>query len=277
MVWVVVAEGVAIALLGVLVLGLLRSHALILKALHELGAGLELEREAAADSGHTDGPPGAVPVQIEPGVVPATRSASSASHDLVGQDLEGRQAVVEVAGTGSPATLLAFLTSGCSVCLTFWNELDGDTVVPAGARIVVVVKDTPDESPAALATLARPGTTVVASSAAWADYDIPGSPYFVLVEAGVVTGEGSATSWPAVRDLLQQAVDESAHARAAAGRSGPGAVGSGAAGAPSGIADRGSRDDLSRIDAELLAAGVRPGHPSLHSPPDPEEPEGPRP
>ena len=36
---VVIAEGVAIALLGVLVLGLLRSHALILKALHELGAG----------------------------------------------------------------------------------------------------------------------------------------------------------------------------------------------------------------------------------------------
>ena len=43
---VVIAEGVAIVLLGVLVLGLLRSHALILKALHELGAGLELEKEA---------------------------------------------------------------------------------------------------------------------------------------------------------------------------------------------------------------------------------------
>ena len=43
---VVIAEGVAIALLAVLVLGLLRSHALILRALHELGAGLELEKEA---------------------------------------------------------------------------------------------------------------------------------------------------------------------------------------------------------------------------------------
>ena len=42
---VVIAEGVAIALLAVLVLGLLRSHALILKALHELGAGLELEKQ----------------------------------------------------------------------------------------------------------------------------------------------------------------------------------------------------------------------------------------
>ena len=35
-----VAEGVALLLLAVLVLGLLRSHALILKALHDLGAGL---------------------------------------------------------------------------------------------------------------------------------------------------------------------------------------------------------------------------------------------
>jgi hypothetical protein len=45
---VVIAEGVAVALLAVLVLGLLRSHALILRALHELGAGLELEKDAAA-------------------------------------------------------------------------------------------------------------------------------------------------------------------------------------------------------------------------------------
>ena len=48
---VVIAEGVAIALLAVLVLGLLRSHALILRALHELGAGLELEKEAG-EAGH---------------------------------------------------------------------------------------------------------------------------------------------------------------------------------------------------------------------------------
>ena len=35
----VIAEAVAIALLGLLVAGLLRSHAEILRALHELGAG----------------------------------------------------------------------------------------------------------------------------------------------------------------------------------------------------------------------------------------------
>ena len=63
----VIAEGVAIALLGVLVLGLLRSHALILKALHELGAGLELEKDAGTVSPPRGrwpaGRPGPVPVE----------------------------------------------------------------------------------------------------------------------------------------------------------------------------------------------------------------------
>ena len=39
----VVALGAAVVLLAVLVAGLLRSHAEILKALHELGAGLDLD------------------------------------------------------------------------------------------------------------------------------------------------------------------------------------------------------------------------------------------
>jgi hypothetical protein len=262
---VVIAEGVAVALLAVLVLGLLRSHALILRALHELGAGLELEKDAAAAG--RGAPPGPVAVQIEPGVVPATRSGSSGAHDVVGDDLRGRPAQIELAGAASGAgpTLLAFLTSGCSVCQTFWEELGPDTDTPGDARLVVVAKGSGDESPATLRRLARPGVEVVTSSAAWADYDIPGSPYFVLVEGGVVTGEGSATSWPSVRDLLQQAVDQSAHARAAAGRTGPGAQHVDATGA----AAAGGRDDLSRIDAELAAAGIHPGHHSLYEPADP--------
>ena len=264
---VVIAEGVAIALLGILVLGLLRSHALILKALHELGAGLELEREAAAD-GSSGGP---VPVQIEPGVVPNTRTESSAAHDVVGTDLTGAPVLVELAGASVRPTLLAFLTSGCSVCLTFWEELGPETATPGDARLVVVAKGTRDESPSVLARLARPGVEVVSSSGAWVDYEIPGSPYFVLVEGGLVTGEGSATSWPAVRDLLQQAVEESAHARAAAGRTGPGAAFAGVVGA---VGAGSGHEDLGRIDAELLAAGIRPGHPSLFEPADPvEDPE----
>ena len=71
---VVIAEGVAIALLAVLVLGLLRSHALILRALHELGAGPRAREGRRGRGPAARRHPGPVAVQIEPGVVPATRA-----------------------------------------------------------------------------------------------------------------------------------------------------------------------------------------------------------
>ena len=99
-----------------------------------------------------------------------------------------------------------------------------------------------------------PGCEVVASSAAWADYDIPGSPYFVLVEGGVVTGEGSATRWASVRDLL-----------AAGRRRERPRPGGRRAHRPRGRPPRarrrrrrGGRDDLSRIDAELRRPASTP-------------------
>jgi hypothetical protein len=263
---VVIAEGVAIALLAVLVLGLLRSHALILKALHELGAGLELEKEAGTGltTATTGGGPGPVPVELERGVVPATRTASHRAADVVGTTLDGADATVAVTAPGS-RTLLAFLTSGCSVCQTFWEEFRSGAVdVPGNGTLRVVAKGPAEESPSTLRSLANAGTgrvEVVQSSAAWTDYDIPGSPYFVYVEAGVVTGEGSATTWPQVRDLMAQAVADGEQARRAAGREGPGTL-------------PGDRDSIPHIDQELLGAGIHPGHPSLYQSPDgaPAEP-----
>jgi hypothetical protein len=277
---VVVAEGVTILLLGLVVLGLLRSHALILRALHDLGAGLDLEREATEDSagagggtgggsGGASGPPGPVPVELERGVVPATRRAGPASHDVVGTTLDGAETTVSVREPGG-STLLAFLTTGCSVCATFWEAFTAPEPpgIPGSARLVVVAKGPQDESPAVLRRLARDRLEVVQSSGAWTDYDVPGSPYFILVESGSVTGEGSATTWPQVRDLLAQAVEEAAEARAAAGRPGPGGPRLSEPTDATGFVDRGERDDLSRIDGELLRAGITPGHPSLYEPPD---------
>lgn len=261
----VIAEGVAILLLGLLVLGLLRSHALILKALHELGAGLELEKEAgtgvttAATGGRSSGGPGPVPVELESGVVPATRKESTRAHDIVGTDLDRTQRRLAVTAPGT-RTLLAFLTSGCSVCQTFWDEFGGAVAVPGDGDLHVIAKGPEEESVSSLRSLAN-GREVLQSSAAWADYDIPGSPYFVYVEDGVVTGEGSATTWTQVRDLMAQAVSDSQEARTAAGRQGPGRLVGDALG-------RGERDALPRMDAELLAAGVGPGHSSLYEAPD---------
>jgi hypothetical protein len=265
----VIAEAVAIVLLGVLVLGLLRSHALILKALHELGAGLELEGEAGtgvtlATTGGKPAAPGPVPVELESGVVPATRKDSARAHDIVGTDLDRAEQSIVVSAAGS-RTLLAFLTSGCSVCETFWEEFQGQVDVPGQGTLRIVAKGPEEESITSLRALAG-RQQVVQSSAAWTDYDIPGSPYFVYVEGGVVTGEGSATTWPQVRDLMAQGVADSDEARAAAGRSGPGSL----IGEDLG---RGERDSLPRMDAELRAAGIGPGHPSLFVSPDTDEPE----
>lgn len=252
---VVIAEGVAIALLAVLVLGLLRSHALILKSLHELGAGLELESQAASSS------VGPVPVTLERGVVGATRPPTTHATDIVGSSLRGADTVVLVRG-GGRRTLLAFLTSGCSVCQRFWDELrSGDVTVPGDARLVVVTKGREEESLSRLRELAGEGLEVVQSSGAWTDYAVPGSPYFVYVEEGLITGEGSSTTWAQVRDLMGQAVDDAADARRAAGGS-P---------ARDGL-DTGGPDDLVRIDRELQVAGIHPGHPSLYEPPDGADP-----
>jgi hypothetical protein len=246
-----VAEGVALVLLAVLVLGLLRSHALILKALHDLGAGLDLEKDAAREQpARGAGAAGPVPVELETGVVPAVRSGSTTVEDIVGTDLHGATTRVRLSEPGR--TMLAFLTSGCSVCLTFWEAFREGVEVPGAGRLVVVAKGPTEESPSALATLAG-DTPVVVSSAAWVDHDIPGSPYFLYVENGAVTGEGSATTWPQVRDLMQQGLDETAAARAARRPQEDGVP----------IVDRGERDSLSRVDAELRRAGIGPGHPSL--------------
>ncbi|MGH9063549.1 MAG: hypothetical protein ACRD0L_06195, partial [Acidimicrobiales bacterium] len=60
MVVLVVVEALAIGLLGVLVAGLLRSHAEILRALHRLGAGLGEELGLAGERP----PPGEVRLPV---------------------------------------------------------------------------------------------------------------------------------------------------------------------------------------------------------------------
>lgn len=243
---VVIAEGVAIALLAVLVLGLLRSHALILKALHELGAGLELEKEAATGATRSTGSPGPVQVEIESGVVANARPETSRAADVIGTTLDGQDRTVDVTGRGQ-RTLLAFLSSGCSVCQTFWDEFrHGDVDVPGDARLVVVAKGPEEESVSTLRRLAGDRLELVQSSGGWTDYGIPGSPYFVFVEEGVITGEGSSTTWAQVRDLMSQAVADD-------------------------LSERGAHDNLPRMDRELLDSGIHPGHPSLYESPDPED------
>jgi hypothetical protein len=235
---VVIAEGVAILLLGLLVAGLLRSHAEILRALHDLGAGVDPDETA-----HASGP------------ATATTSAltGGSAHDVAGVDPRGDAVAVAISGAQHD-TLLAFLSTGCDTCRPFWTAINGDLGL-ADVRVLVVVSD--EESESELARLAGPQVEVIASTAAWEAYEVPGSPHFVYVDgpSGLVVGEGTGPDWPAVRGLLTQANADRA-ARSSASRPGP--------------VDAEWRDNPSRIDSELLAAGIGPGHPSLAAPVDPE-------
>ncbi|HEX3907753.1 MAG TPA: hypothetical protein VHW92_07460 [Mycobacteriales bacterium] len=223
----VIAEGVAVALLGLLVAGLLRSHAEILRALHDLGADLD--------------PDGRAPV------IPATRVASlraeDIAHDIAGQRLDGSAAAVGVVGAPHDS-VLAFLSSGCATCHPFWDSLRAGVSPVGDSRVVVVVQD--EDNRSRLQQLAGADLDVVASSRAWADYGVPGSPHIVQVHGptGRVVGEGTGQTWEQVMDLLSHGDDARRGSRQEPGTD--------------------DRDNATRIDAELAAAGIGPGHPSLH-------------
>ncbi len=240
---VVVLLAIAVGVLALLVFGLLRTHAEILRALDRAGISLDDEQAASSSSpvapGRSDDGAGADP----PG-----------ARDLVGTVPAGGPTKISVTGV-SHFTLLAFLSSGCRTCARFWEALAvPDLELPGGdTRLVIVGQDPAHDSESALARLVPPGVKAVLSSAAWEDYDVPGSPYFALVDGleGRVVGTGSALRWEQLRDLLQQALDDA------------------------GLADRpqlspwasarhSGRSRAQRADEALRSAGIGPGHPSLY-------------
>jgi hypothetical protein len=253
--------GLVIALLGVLVAGLLRSHAEILRALHDLGVDLDPDRA------------GGVATAVGQ---PAVRASGARATD--GAPRPGRSAVdvagvtpdddaVSVAVAGVPhLTLLAFLSSGCSTCIAFWDAFADEQLVdvPGDARLVIVTKSPRAESLAGVRRLAPKRTPVVMSDDAWDAYDVPVAPFFALVdgETSTVIGEGAASSWDQVASLLLSALGDA------------------------GLLDRrgrlkqGARPRLSaeavreaRADRDLLAAGIMPGDPSLYTLPSSDPPE----
>lgn len=234
---IVIAEAVVLLLLALLVAGLLRSHAEILRALHDLGASVEPGERRTRTAG-------------TPSAGRATTGDSTA-YDVVGIDLNGASTSVSVVGAKHD-TLLAFLSTGCSTCEPFWDAFRAGDGVPVDTRLLVVVQD--EESESRLRKLAGPRLEVIASNQAWESYGVPGSPHFVYVDgaSGRVTGEGTGPDWPSVRALLTQAADDRA-TRAAAGP-----------------VDAEWHDNATRIDAELLHAGIGVGHASLVAPPDDE-------
>ena len=143
----------------------------------------------------------------------------------------------------------------------FWQafeDAENRRVAGPGSRLVVLTKGSDQESPAAVAALVGVDFETVMSTEAFDDYSVPIAPYFVLIDSGRVIGEGAAASFDQLQSLMSKALTDAGF----------------------GMGSRRSRRDMLRgrrqptVDEALEAAGIGPGHPSLHSDPSPEATDG---
>ncbi len=274
---VVAVLSIVVVLQAVLVVGLLRSHAEILRALHDLGVNLEdgatgtgpgtfdlRTRSGSRTAGGRGVAPAGTPAAdrvSDHGVAVPEDGPLGVAHDLMGVTPAGDGAAISLSG-GRGLTLLAFLTSGCASCLDFWGAFRDPAnraVGGPGSTVVAVTKGPDQESPAAVAELADPELVTLMSTEAFEDYSVPIAPYFVLVDAaaGEVVGEGAASSFDQLSSLLTKALADGGYG----------------ADAP-----RSRREVLRGLrrataDEALQAAGIGPGHPSLHEDPQADRPE----
>jgi hypothetical protein len=241
------------ALLTVLVIGLLRSHADVLRALHELGV------DPAKDGRSTFARPASTPASVPPDDPSAPRPGTlPGAADIDGVTPDGATVHVAVTGVDHP-TLLAFLTTGCELCLGFWEALADPAQraqVGDDVRVVAVTQGSDADMPSAVARLAPADVTTVMSPEAWNAYNVPVAPFFAMVdgETGQVIGEGAAPSWPQLVDLLGRVVADGAGPRRGARARNQAAV-------------RRWAEREADTDAALLAAGIEPGDPRLHHAP----------
>ncbi len=267
---VIVLEGLVILILAVLVVGLLRSHAEILRRLHELGAGVYDEDDATVgDVAHDHaGVTSAVALTANPSFgtqpnpsfgtqpgVAAPGRATTPAHDVAGITASGSTKAVGVTGV-EHSTLLAFLSSGCGTCQGFWSAFadgEADELPGTDTRLVIVTRGLDRESPAAVAQLAPRQHPTIMSSEAFDDYEVEVNPYFILVDgpSGGVVGEGAASTWEQVAGLLRQAAADNGLATSS-NRQGREA------------AHLNGVEREKRADDELAAAGIGPGHASLY-------------
>ena len=237
----VIVSTFVVLLLGVLVAGLLRSHADILRSLHELGVGV---------GDPTEPVPVAAPVALAP---PGAGPALGVAPAVAGVTPSGDARAVAV-DNSDHLTLLGFLSSGCTGCAAFWDALQepGRLELPDSTRVVIVTKGPDREVPGEVRSRTTGRVPVVMSTDAWVDYQVPGSPFFVLVDGvtGQKVGQGVASHVGQLAELVRRAEHDRGHV--APGR------GTGRGRGEGGPARDAAADDV------LRAAGIHPGDPSLY-------------
>src|SRR5690606_38457470 len=131
--------------------GLLRTHAEVLRRLHELGAGIydgDDDTVGATSTVALVDRPGGPDIRTRDGVAQPRPGTSTAAHDVRGVTPEGAAKAIGVVGT-EHSTLLAFLSSGCGTCGEFWRAFatgEADRLPGRDTRLVVVTKGPEEES-----------------------------------------------------------------------------------------------------------------------------------
>ena len=246
----IIVETVVLIVLSVLVVGLLRSYATVLERLHRLDGGDGARSTPAFRTAEGVVPPDdrRQPVDLPP---VEGRDEWAAAHDIAGVGLAGEVISIRTVAVAHD-TAIIFLSSGCSGCTGFWEQLaDPRSLSLLGpSRLVVVTKGPEEENPELLRELCSRGVDLVMSSTAWSDYEVPGSPFVVVVDGqtGRVKGEGSGGSLQQVAGLIRQAVGH----------------GGGHPVRPGIVKPRADVEREVDVDRVLLAAGIGPGHPSLY-------------
>lgn len=222
-----VALGAAVALLTVLVVALLRTQAESARRIDVL------ERRLARERRRQEERPGTTPSVPQTQGESAIMQASTHQHAGATRSTDGYAGatattapegdavdirgvtptgeVTTVALESSPApTLLAFLSTSCGICTGLWQRLrdEGLGDVAPGVVPVVVTKDGAQEDHDRVRGLADGGALrVVLSGEAWDDYEVPGSPYLLLVagDPGSVVAEGAVSQWEDLVSMVARA------------------------------------------------------------------------
>jgi hypothetical protein len=245
MVALVVVSTFVVLVLGVLVAGLLRSHADILRSLHELGVGV------GDPLAVTEAPPDVTTLPPAPSDAPELGPAPT----VTGVTPSGDARAIAV-DNNDGLTLLGFLSSGCATCATFWEALQSPESLdlPDQTRVAIVTKGPDREVPGEVRAMVTGRVPVVMSTEAWIDYQIPGSPFFVLVDGsnGHMVGKGVARHVGQLAELIRRAEHDrsSGSGRHRRGRNEPTAL------------DGPAR--AAEADEVLQAAGIYPGDRSLY-------------
>ena len=252
----VVVSTFVVLILGVLVAGLLRSHADILRSLHELGVGVGDPATATATASETATATASAPVSMAGDADPPAPSSAPGlgpAPTVAGVTPSGDTRAIAV-DNNDGLTLLGFLSSGCATCAGFWEALQAPDILtlPEGTRVAIVTKGPDREVPSEVRALTTGRIPVVMSTDAWLDYKIPGSPFFVLVDGhtGHMVGQGVARHVGQLAELIRRAEHDRSPDQSPRRRREPGRL--------NGPSRAAAADDV------LQAAGIHPGDPSLY-------------